>query len=478
MHSVEEREAAIAHMAESEEWTTAVRAHVQEIVEGEAFRGSGRCGRFLTYIVNQSIAGHFESLKERMIGLELFERSPAYDTGEDAIVRVTASDVRKRLLQHYGKYGAASEFRISLPLGSYIPEIAYEAKSKAAQSVTGKPVGDLQAAFPGSVTSHPGISPDHKTVTEQAFSGPAVAEPETALSDRKTGLRWLLFAAGIVLLNIAVWSLVWKRPPRVESGSGNAPALVLPWTALLNSAHPSHLITSDPDIAAIQRLTQSRISVSEYANRHYLPEDASLSPDIKKFSLTLLRGDKAAAQDTQIAVNVAELARNSSKKIDVQVARNLQFSDLKTDDNFIFLGSPYSDPWFSVFNDLLDFRIFVEADSKEEAIQNVHPRANEEPFYTPTARGGATGQSFALVAFVANPDQDGQVLLLAGLNGEGTQAAGKFITDLPRLSTALQNCGISPLGPLKHFEMLLRVNTMAGYPSQFDVVACHVLPGA
>ena len=90
---------------------------------------------------------------------------------------------------------------------------------------------------------------------------------------------------------------------------------------------------------------------------------------MKKFSLTLLRGDKAAAQDTQIAVNVAELARNSSKKIDVQVARSLQFSDLKTDDNFIFLGSPYSDPWFSVFNDLLDFRIYVEPDSKEEAIR-------------------------------------------------------------------------------------------------------------
>src|SRR5579862_6078809 len=131
MHSVEEREAAIAHMAESEEWTAALRAHVQEIVEGEAFRGSGRCGRFLTYIVNQSVAGHFESLKERMIGLELFERSPAYDTGEDAIVRVTASDVRKRLLQHYGKYGVTSEFRISLPLGSYIPEITREPQETA-----------------------------------------------------------------------------------------------------------------------------------------------------------------------------------------------------------------------------------------------------------------------------------------------------------------------------------------------------------
>jgi hypothetical protein len=107
----------------------------------------------------------------------------------------------------------------------------------------------------------------------------------------------------------------------------------------------------------------------------------------------------------------------------------------------------------------------------------MHPKPNEQPLYVQTAKGGATGQSFAIIAFVRNPDQDGQVLLLAGLNAEGTQAAGKLATDLPRLSTALQKCGISPLGPLKHFELLLRVKTMASSPSEFEMVACHILPG-
>jgi hypothetical protein len=476
MQSVEEREAAIAHMAESAEWIVALRAHVREIVEGEAFRGSGRCGRFLTYIVNQSIAGHFESLKERVIGLELFERSPAYDTGEDAIVRVTASDVRKRLLQHYGKYGAASVFRISLPLGSYIPEIVYEGEIKAGQSVTGKSPDDIHAGVSGSVTSHQDLSLGGEPTVERAVVSSSTADRETALSNLRARYRWLLFAALIVVLNLAAWGIVSRRMGRVETGGAGASSFVLPWTALLTSAHPLHLITSDPDIAAIQRLTQSRITVSNYANQNYFPADAT--PEMKKICLTLLRGDKAAAQDTQIAVNVAQLAKSSSKKIDVQVARSFQFSNLKSDDNFIFLGSPYSDPWFSVFNDLLDFRIYIDPDSKEEAIRNLNPRANEDAQYVPTARGGATGQSFAIVGFVGNPDQDGQVFLIAGLNGEGTQAAGKLVTDLPRLSAALQGCGISPTGPLKHFEMLLRVNTMAGYPSQFDVVACHILPGA
>ena len=477
MNPIEEREAAITQMAGSEEETAALRRHVREIVEGEAFRGSNRCGRFLTYIVDQSIAGRFEVLKERVIGLELFERSPAYDTGEDAIVRVTASDVRKRLLQHYGKYGTASEFRINLPLGSYIPEILRVPKDGAGQIVTGGSPQD-----PPGGRSSPGAATQDSTQTVQPRQEPAIVSIAASDLDaapwlKRFGRRWLLFAGLVVALNLAMWGMLWKDSLRAKSASRSASVPVLPWSALFSSSHPTHLITSDPDIAGIQRLTGNPISVSDYANHNYIPEHTTLSPEVKQICLDFMRGDKAATVDTQIAVNVEELAKSNSMKIDVEGARYLQFSDLKKDDNFIFVGSPYSDPWFSVFNDQLDFRIFLDKNSREEAIRNVHPRANEQPLYIPTAKGGATGQSFAVVALVGNPDQYGQVLLLAGLNGEGTQAAGKLATDVSRLSAALQNCGISPTGPLKHFEMLLRVKTMAGYPSQFDVMACHILPG-
>jgi hypothetical protein len=386
--------------------------------------------------------------------------------------------VRKRLLQHYGKYGATSEFRISLPLGSYIPEIAYEGKAKAAQSFTGTPADDFHAAVPGVVTSQPESSYGGRPAGNQAFIDSATAQPETVLSNGRAGSRWLLFMVVIVLLNAAVWGLAWRRSSRTEASGGNAQSLVLPWTALLNSTHPLHLITSDPDIMGIQILTRSRISVSDYASHNYIPEDSKVSAEVKEICLKLLAGDKASTIDAAIVADVAGMARIASKTVNVQGARWFQFSDLKTDDNFVFLGSPSTDPWFSVFNDQLDFRIVQSQVPGGEMIQNVRRAANEPEFYSPTARGGGTGQSFAVVAFVANRDQYGQVLLLAGANREGTQAAGKFVTDLPRLSAALQNCGISPSGPLKHFEILLRVNTMAGYPSQFDVVACHILPSA
>src|SRR5882762_3349597 len=124
------REAELARVVATEQDASRLREHVKEIVEGAAFKGSQRSAQFLRYIVDQAIAGHFECLKERVIGVELFRRSPSYDTGDDAIVRVTASDVRRRLLQHYGKYGNTSEFRIQLPLGSYIPEIIRRPRTK------------------------------------------------------------------------------------------------------------------------------------------------------------------------------------------------------------------------------------------------------------------------------------------------------------------------------------------------------------
>src|ERR1700743_2571347 len=130
-HQNDARTLELAKVTGTEEDIALLQQHVKEVIEGAAFKGSHRSGQFLQYIVDQAIAGHFESLKERVIGVELFGRSPSYDTGDDAIVRVTASDVRKRLLQHYGKYGATSEFRISLPLGAYVPEIARRPRPSA-----------------------------------------------------------------------------------------------------------------------------------------------------------------------------------------------------------------------------------------------------------------------------------------------------------------------------------------------------------
>jgi hypothetical protein len=468
MNRLDAREAEILKLAQSETDVALLRQHLKEIVEGTAFRGSHRSGQFLSYIVEQAIAGSFESLKERAIGVELFGRSASYDTGEDAIVRVTASDVRKRLLQHYGQYGSASPFRISLPLGSYIPEIAHEHSAEPVRVAT-ETTPELAPL------SHPSPSPSsgEHPAAQDALNAPAVVrDVESDHRVRRYRRLWLVLGALVVVLNLGLWTLFRFRP-----GASSAAVSELPWSVFFNSTHPTHLITSDPGIVNVQELTGTQISISDYANHKFIPEPNTLTPEEIRFSRILIGGDSssAAAVDTPIAVGIATLARNSESKLDVHAARSIRFADLKTDDNFIFLGSPRSDPWVALFNDQLDFQFAFDKNSQQEFISNVRPRQNELPAYNPTAPGWATGQSFGIVALVQNPDQDGQVLLLAGASGEGTEAAGKLVTDLPRLAQILKGCGLDTSGRPAHFELLLRFNAMAGSANNIDVVACHLL---
>jgi hypothetical protein len=466
MDQIDVREAEIARLARSEQEVMALQQHLKEIIEGPAFKGSHRSGQFLKYIVDQSIAGHFELLKERSIGAELFGRSPSYDTGEDAIVRVTASDVRKRLLKHYGRNGTVSEFRFTLPLGSYIPEITRDEGRKTEP--------ENNAGFhgqPGPVSPQT-VTPPHDQLPSTADRTAAPLATRTSAASHSGGLRWSRVLLVSVPLLATVWIVVWSRTSRTHA----APLLPAPWSVLLKASHPTHLITSDPNIVVVQGITGNEMSVSDYANHKYVLDSAKLTPEEIRICHSILWRDYSAAGiDPAIAARVAVLMATNSKAIDVRASRSLQFSDLKTDDNFIFLGSPRSDPWTSLFSDQLDFRFVFDKAAGQEIIEDVRRRPNELASYVPTALGWATGQSYAIVAFLPNPDTNGHILLVAGANAEGTEAAGTLITDLPRLSEALRQCAFQPSQPAASFELLLRLNTMAGSPSHVDIAACHIL---
>jgi hypothetical protein len=457
----------IGKILETEKDLELLQQHLRAVIEGAAFKASHRSGQFLKYIVDQAIAGHCESLKERVIGMELFGRSPTYDTGEDAIVRVTASDVRKRLLQHYGSHGATSEFRISLPLGAYIPEITRRAGSSANGNshLSGTETEPDQVAE----MSHPDLlqgpvhAPLHDVVVESSASGVRARLP-----------RLSFIAALCTLALIASAVIAWNRYSVVEA----VPRSPLLWSAFFRSPHSTQIITSDPNIAEIDGLTGGQLSVSDYANHNYVPDPSKLTPEVSNLCRNILRGDKAAAVDMPIAVYIGQMALASSKDVSVHAARSIQIQDLASEDNFVFLGSPRSNPWSELFSDQLDFRFEFDPKAKTEFIRNERPRPQEASTYVPTAPGWQTGRTFATVALVKNPDQVGRVLLIAGATGEGTAAAGRFITEAPRVNATLKKCGVKNSGEAQHWQLLLQLNAMAGSPSNVDVVACHLLDGS
>jgi hypothetical protein len=449
----------IASIIGSQEDIAGLQLHLQEILEGPDFKGSPRSGQFLRHIVEEAIAGHFDSLKERVIGVEVFGRSPSYDTGEDAIVRVTASDVRKRLLQHYGRSGAHSVYRINLLSGSYVPRITREQPNNL----------DFISSPVQSSKSRP-TQPGDRYQSPSEGTPISVAEVPAIRSSKSLPRRLvatsLAVAAGLIAA-FSLWSLLHHASNRF--------AFAFPWSMLFNSQRSIQLVTSDPNIAEIQGFTGGQISLSDYANHNYIPHPELLTPEQNRFCHIILRGDKASIVDTPIAVSIAELAQTRSKQLNVRASRSIQLYDLQTDDNFVLLGSPRSNPWSNILNDHLDFRFDYDKALGQEVIRNVRPHPGEQASYVATAPGWATGQSFAIIAFLQNPDHGGQALILAGENGEGTEAAGKLVTDQERLDEALRKCDISPRGPPHHLEMLLRVNTLAGSSSHVEPLACHTL---
>jgi hypothetical protein len=104
-----------------------VLAELEQLLESSTFRASKRCRTFLQHVVERTITGRNDTLKERSIGVELFNLQPDFDSGQHTIVRVTANEVRKKLAQHYlAEVDAPHTVRIELPPGSYNAEFKWK----------------------------------------------------------------------------------------------------------------------------------------------------------------------------------------------------------------------------------------------------------------------------------------------------------------------------------------------------------------
>ena len=122
----------------------AIEAQLERLLSTSFFSHSRRFPAFLRYVVEKTISGDTEHLKERTLGIEIFGKGADYDTATDPIVRVTAAEIRKRIALYYQEPGHEQELRISLPLGSYIPHFhpaeAGQSEHDASDSSLGPPV--------------------------------------------------------------------------------------------------------------------------------------------------------------------------------------------------------------------------------------------------------------------------------------------------------------------------------------------------
>lgn len=184
----------------------AVLRELHEILASPHFCNSKRYPALLKYIVENTLAGKSDFLKERTIGVEVFDRPPTFDTNSDTVVRYTAGEVRKRLLLYYSESDRNTGIRISLPAGSYIPEFMHEHEYLAEH---GEHAGIRDAHTPdaGDFTHAVVDTPEAESISavEAGFdANPSIARTKAT----KERLLWLALAV-MVVIGLVV-GLRWK----------------------------------------------------------------------------------------------------------------------------------------------------------------------------------------------------------------------------------------------------------------------------
>lgn len=98
-----------------------VRRQLGRLLASDGFANADRMSRFLRYVVERTLAGEADRLKEYVIGVDVFDRNDEYDPRMDSIVRVEAARLRSKVEEYYSGGGLEDPIVIRLRRGSYIP---------------------------------------------------------------------------------------------------------------------------------------------------------------------------------------------------------------------------------------------------------------------------------------------------------------------------------------------------------------------
>ena len=439
--------AAIAKIGEAVKHEVELRSHLEEIINGAAFKGSHRSQAFLKHIVEHALHGEPADLRERSIGVALFGRPVTYDTADDAIVRVTASDVRKRLLQHYGNTGVESKFRINLPSGSYVPEFCF---------------------IPAAV-----LRPMGSPVVLDPPADPVAAPPTRgALPGRSRSRRWLS-PAGAALLVCSVALGWWAVERWVVKGSSSDNLIV---AAFQGTPRSAQVIVADDALVLMQVLLDRRFTLQEYENLTYLnvPELVQ-KKDLLRFWGSLSTRQITNVGDLQNANRIAGDLEARGWDVNIRQARQMHARSFRTG-NFVILGSSLSNPWADLFpvNETNFPFDGLPRPGKPELILNRVPM-NGEPAKFEVHLDPKTGKkiTFARVYLLENTAHSGRVLVVAGQSMSATEMSGELLLRNDSAAQIRRMLGVPSGSRLPDLEMVLRVSEQNEIGDSVELVACR-----
>ena len=109
---------------------TSVVEQLERVLQSEVFRTASRSSKLLRFLVEETVNGRADRLKDYTLGAEALERGDNFDPRTDPIARVEASRLRSRLELYYATEGASDPVVITVPKGGYVPRFDYRSPTE------------------------------------------------------------------------------------------------------------------------------------------------------------------------------------------------------------------------------------------------------------------------------------------------------------------------------------------------------------
>ena len=407
----------------------AIREQLERLLAHPLFANSKRYPALLAYTVEQTLRGNGSELKERSIGIEVFSRSPSYDANADPVVRITAGEVRKRLVQYYYDSAHDGELIVELPIGSYVPVFHTPEPAAAA--------GALAPAEPIAIVP----------AQREQVAPTEVAPPATPARRFVRWIPWLLIPVGVVA-GVGVGIRFGKQNPDIPP-----PTLIDRfWSPITGSSSAATFCLGEP----AQNIDVD--SINDYNAPVAPPKPEQLYVRLH------LSGHLALADVITLTRTVATL-ETKHKAFRVLPASEASFAQLR--EGPIVLIGAFDNIWTLRVTQKLRFGF----DSKDGVALIVDRKSQKQTTWA-TAWDlpyEKLSRDYAILARIHDATTGQPVIIAAGISEEGTEAAGESLYNPVYLEALLKNA--PPNWEQLNMEAVIETQVIEGHPGPPQVQA-------
>jgi hypothetical protein len=408
---------------------------IERILATGPFQKSGRLRELLPYMAERTIHGHSHELTEHNIGIRVFGKAADYSAADDSSVRVHARQLRLKLHEYFDGEGRGETMVVEIPKGFYTPVF---------RTLQQPPV------------QHAIEAPQPAAVPEKRTIPPAVP-----------------WAVAGVLAAICVGLTIYMMAAPARASAR------WPFSAVFDGSNRTQIVIADVNYGMLRIASQKGTSLEEYLRPNL--QQSLMPPHLSERETRIMNyiasSNLTSYADVVVAMTLSGMAPGDRRLISVRSARDLRPRDIE-EGNYIFVGSPSSNPWVSLYQSKLNF---IEGEGvigeSMKYFINKHPRPEEQKTYQGLEFTGSAGEDYATISLLPTANGRGSVLILQGLQQEGTEAAGLFLADEGSDVKIKEALGLKgDPGRLVHFEILIRTRAVAGAPNATSIVAARLIP--